>query len=100
MWRLGGNDALDFELFMLESLLLVLLVVPLVLFLPAFLPSLGVIGAGHGGCVGYPPIQLGARQAPRNNAPCSTWRITFVVDGRAKVALLGLSQAALFFDAG
>ena len=42
MWRLGGNEALDLELFMLESHLLVL-------FLPAFLPSLGVIGAGHWG---------------------------------------------------
>jgi hypothetical protein len=36
----------------------------------------------------------------RNYALCASWRVIFItVDGRAKVALLGLAEAALFFDA-
>ena len=57
MWRLGGNDALDFEFFMLESHLLVL-------FLPAFLPSLGVIGSGHWGVRGLSPNSVRHPRVP------------------------------------
>ena len=57
MWRLGGNEAPNFELFMLESHLLVQ-------FLPAFLPSLGGIGSGHWGLRGLSPTSVRHPRGP------------------------------------